>query len=151
MGPEGPVLRALEEATSGGLAPLRGSATFLVVIGADGAVVDRKLVRERGGSGWDETRESALRALAGKKLALRGANGAVAKIEVTSDLKLPSGASTPYTAPLTQSSIGRSANVASGGTPDVAESRTVGLFDLSDIGQKPRRVVHAAMTSLQLL
>jgi hypothetical protein len=149
MGADGPVIAALEEATYGGFAPLNGSAVFLVEVDEDGLVTQLKLLRGRGGRGWEETREAALEALAGKKLSLRGARGAEFRIEVTSAMELPSGAcpNCRYTVPLDRGYIIATPNRPEGGSADVVEARTVGKFDLSDIGSKARHVVRARLVS----
>ncbi|MBX3215830.1 MAG: hypothetical protein KF850_27575, partial [Labilithrix sp.] len=48
LGPEGPVLRALEDATYADVAPERGGATFLAVVDARGLVVDLRLLSSTG-------------------------------------------------------------------------------------------------------
>ena len=131
LGPEGPVLSALQDATYGGLAPEHGSATFLAVIDASGSVSDLRLVASDGAeAGWSDTRERAMKALKGKKLSLRGGGGAELRIAVVSDVRLPSG-NTP-------------------GAP-IRPGLTSGMFDVTDISAKPRRIVRARLVSISSL
>lgn len=153
LGPEGPVLEALREATSMSASPERGYAIFGVSIDENGFVKDIRLGDRAGGPGWDEAMTGALKALKGKKLALRGgARGAELKIEIKSDVVLPSGnrPDQRIQTPMTRSQISRSESVP-GGTPGVVESRTIATFDVTDIGAKPRRVVHAHLVSATML
>ncbi|HVH41284.1 MAG TPA: hypothetical protein VM925_03045, partial [Labilithrix sp.] len=156
IGPEGPVLHALHDATYGGFAPLVGSATFLAIVDANGLVVDLRLVRShpRGKDadhGWEETRERAAEALATKKLALRGAGGAELRIEVESDLRFPSGrraTSFPVQPTFSQSRIDLPQSLPNAGLPgDSTVSYTIGTFDLTDLGATPRRVVHTRLVA----
>jgi len=152
LGPEGPVLEALREATSLSAAPERGYAIFAVKLDANGLVTDIQIGDRAGGTGWDEAKAGALKSLRGKKLALRGgmagARGAELKIEIKSDVVLPSGnrVGERIKTPLTKSHVSRAENVP-GGTPDVVQTVTVATFDVTDIGAKPRRVVHAHLLS----
>ncbi|MBX3207762.1 MAG: hypothetical protein KF764_22115 [Labilithrix sp.] len=155
LGPEGPVLRALEGAAYAGLAPERGSATFLAIVDASGLVVDLRLVSSSGDErGWSETRARALRALGGAKLALRGARGAELRIAVASDVLLPSGnrPSERVRGSFEESKVELPENVPTGGmTTGVTHTRTLSTFDVTDIGAKPRRIVHARLLSLATL
>ncbi|MDF2697462.1 MAG: hypothetical protein K0S65_5845 [Labilithrix sp.] len=131
LGPEGPVLSALQDATYGGLAPDHGNAVFLAVVDASGTVVDLRLIASNGGEpGWSDTRERAMQALKGKKLSLRGGGGAELRIAVVSDVRLPSG-NTP-------------------GAP-IRSGLTSGTFDVTDISAKPRRIVSARLVSISSL
>ncbi len=131
LGPEGPVLSALQDATYGGLAPEHGSATFVAVVDASGSVSDLRLVASDGAeAGWSDTRERAMKALKGKKLSLRGGGGAELRIAVVSDVRLPSG-NTP-------------------GAP-IRPGLTSGMFDVTDISAKPRRIVRARLVSISSL
>lgn len=155
LGPEGPVLRALEDAAYAGLAPERGSATFLAVVDASGLVVDLRLVSSSGDPrGWSDTRARALRALGGAKLALRGARGAELRIAVASDVRLPSGnrPNDRVRGSFEESKVELPENVPTGGmTTGVTHTRTLSTFDVTDIGAKPRRVVHARLLALTTL
>jgi len=153
LGPSGPVVSALREATRGSLAPERGSATFLAVVDASGFVVGLRLVGSTGGDGWESARDDAARSLATVRLALRGAKGAELTIVVESDVVLPSGAkpAMPIQPSLSDSKVQLSENVPAGGTAGVVKTHTVGRFDLADIGAKPRRVVRARLLSLSTM
>ncbi len=147
LGPDGPVLRALRDSTYTSIAPNRGKAIFLAVVDASGSIVDVKLVSTNGDDrAWRDALERAKKALAGQKLALRGAKGAEVKIEVSSDIRLPSGnkpGDFPIQPKLESSHIGLHEGAPSAGTADTVQAWTLAGFDLSDIGAKPRRIVHA--------
>jgi hypothetical protein len=131
LGPEGPVLSALQDATYGGLAPDKGSAMFLAVVDASGSVLDLRLIASNGSeAGWSDARERAMQLLKGKKLSLRGGGGAELRIAVVSDVRLPSG-NTP-------------------GAP-IHPGLTSGSFDVTDISAKPRRIVRARLVSISSL
>src|SRR5690606_35771049 len=89
LGPEGPVLTALVEATARSTAPVRVRAIFAAT--ADESGVFQIELRDAEGSraGWDDARTIALAALKGKRLRLpAGATRAVMRIEVVSTWKL---------------------------------------------------------------
>ncbi|MDF2691663.1 MAG: hypothetical protein K0S65_46, partial [Labilithrix sp.] len=155
LGPEGPILRALQDATYSGFAPERGGATFLAVVDTNGIVVDLRLLGSRGGRGWEDTRARAARSLSGVKLALRGAKGTELTIEIESDVRLPSGAkpdAPPVSPTLTESHVVLPENAPSDGTTSgVVQTYTLGVFDLADIKAKPRRIVHARLVRLSEL
>lgn len=154
LGPGGPVTTALEEATRGSLAPERGSATFQAIVDATGLVVSLRLVGSTGGTdGWNDARDRAQRALATKRLALRGTKGAALTIVVESDVLLPSGAKpkAPITTPLTKSAVVLPENAPGNGTAGVTQTITVAEGDLSDVAGKPRRVVKSRVVSISTL
>ena len=152
LGPEGPVLRALQDATYGGLAPDRGSATFLAIIDTNGVVIDLRLLKSRGGDdGWADARDRAKQALSGSKIALRGARGAELRIEVDSDVRLPSGNrpdAPPVQPELTPSKITIQTNAPQDSTSSTVQSLTVGRFDVTDFKAKARRIVHTRLVSM---
>lgn len=134
LGPEGPVLRALEGATSGSLAPVRGTATFLAVVDGNGFVTNVKIIDSSGdAAGWEDARKVAVAALKGKKLpgkfAKTESGAAELRITVSSDAVLPSG-----TRP--------------DGSP-VGVSGTSMSFDVADLSGSVRRVVHARLTGIR--
>jgi len=136
LGPEGPAVRALADATSSSIAPLKGRAVFLVHTGGDGLVSSIDVIDSEGGTGWLDAGKIALAALRGKKLNVpRGANGMNMRIEVRSDMKLPSGASSPL----------GGARRGDNNAPELL------IPDVSDFGSKPRRVVHSHVLSTELL
>lgn len=127
LGPEGPAIAALEGATTSSIAPLRGRAHFIVRTGGDGLVSAIDVVDSEGGSGWLDAGKIALEKLRGKKMRIpSGASGMNMHIEVRSEMKLPNGESSPIGGRL--------------GENDMPEMT---IPDVSNIGAKPRRVVHA--------
>lgn len=93
LGPEGPVLAALGEATSASSAPVKGRAVFRAVADGTGMIVGIEVVECDGGRpGWANAAELARRALQGKKLRMpSSATLAEMRIEIVSDWKMPSG------------------------------------------------------------
>lgn len=83
LGPEGPILTALNAATHASRAPLHGSATFEATIDADGHVSALRVI-DGADEGWDDARERARVALADRTANLRGRHGAVVRVLVTS-------------------------------------------------------------------
>ncbi len=131
LGPEGPAITALREATSSSLAPLNGRALFTIRAGADGEVLGIDLLHASGGSGWDDAKRLALEALRGKKLSLpRGAKGANVRIEIVSELSYPSGQ---------RSKLGLG-----------VRPGAIVLPDESNIGQNPTRKIHARATGTEV-
>lgn len=138
FGPEGPVLRALSDATSLSLAPFRGRAVFDVHAGSDGEVSRVELIEGDGdNAGWMDARRIAVQELRGKKLKVpSGATAMVMRIEVVSEWKLPNGAS---------ASGAFGGRRGDDGTPELT------IPDPSNIGAKPRRVVRTRSVSTQVL
>lgn len=131
LGPEGPAITALRDATSSSLAPLNGRALFTIRAGADGEVLGIDLLHASGGSGWDDAKRLALEALRGKKLSLpRGAKGANVRIEIVSELSYPSGQ---------RSKLGLG-----------VRPGAIVLPDESNIGQNPTRKIHARATGTEV-
>lgn len=135
LGPEGPAMTALSEATRTSIAPLRGRAVFLIRAGGDGVVSSVDVIDSEGGSGWVDAGRIALEALRGKKLKVpSGARGMNMRIEVRSDVKLPNGESAPFGVRQGENKM-----------PEFT------IPDVSNIGAKPRRVVHAHAVGTDLL
>ncbi|MDB5213288.1 MAG: hypothetical protein JWO86_1215 [Myxococcaceae bacterium] len=135
LGPEGPAIKALEGATTSSIAPLRGRAMFVIRTGEDGVVSAIDLVDSEGGPGWADAGRIALESLRGKKIRVpRGATGLNMHIEVRSDMKLPNGEDAPF-----------GARRGENGVPELT------MPDISNIGSKPRRVVHARATGTEVL
>lgn len=124
LGPDGPVLRALESETRTSLAPISGKATFRAIVDATGTVTGLHIIESTGGAGWDDARDRAFAALQKKKINVSG-NGATIDIRVESELRLPSGATSHL--------------------PDIGALSLGG--DLGDIGAKSQRVVHARLSN----
>jgi hypothetical protein len=93
LGPEGPVLQALGDATSASSAPVKGRAVFRAVADGTGMIVGIEVLECDGGRpGWANAAELARRALQGKKLRMPStATLAEMRIEIVSDWKMPSG------------------------------------------------------------
>ncbi len=98
LGPEGPVLSALREATYASTAPVEGSAVFVAVADGSGAVENVALVACNGDrAGWESAATLARAALTGQRLRVAGAltnalaKRTVMKIQLVSALKMPSG------------------------------------------------------------
>ena len=135
LGPEGPAITALSEATTSSLAPLRGRAMFVVRTGGDGVVSSIDLIDSDGGSGWLDAGRIALESLRGKKLRIpSGAAGMNMHIEVRSEMKLPNGENAPVGGRLGENNM-----------PELT------IPDVSNIGAKPRRVIHARAAGTELL
>lgn len=135
LGPEGPAIAALSDATTSSIAPLRGRALFMVRTGNDGLVASIELLDSEGGAGWGDAGKIALERLRGKKLAIpRGATAMNMRIEVRSEMKLPNGQNAPVGTRLGDNNM-----------PELT------IPDLSNVGQKPRRVVHARAAGTDLL
>jgi hypothetical protein len=135
LGPEGPAIAALGDATSRSIAPLRGRARFVVRTGGDGLVLGIDLLDSDGGPGWSDAGRIALESLRGKKMKLpRGATGMNMHIEIRSEMKLPNGENAPVGARLGDNKM-----------PEFT------IPDVSNIGQKPRRVVHARAVGTEVL
>lgn len=135
LGPEGPVVSALADATSSSLAPVRGRAVFLVRANGDGLVSGIDVIDSEGGSGWIDAGKIALEKLRGKKLKIpTGAKGMNMRIEVLSEMKVPSGQDSLFGARQGENKM-----------PEMT------IPDPADIGAKPRRVVRSHVVSTEAL
>jgi hypothetical protein len=155
---------------------VRGKAVFVATADENG--VYQIELRDADGSraGWDDARTIALSALKGKKLRLPpGSTRAVMRIEVKSDWKLPSGHDpTPeislFHIPLQKGETKESAKVSildpipkvrmqdvwiDKNTRISVPSVQLDIFhtnmDPTDIGAKPRRVVHSHLMDAQVM
>lgn len=177
LGPEGPVLTALAASTSQSLAPVKGKAVFVVKTNAEGDVVDIELQEAEGGRpGWADAGRIAREALDGKKLRLPpGVKRMVMKIEVTSAWKLPSGQDPGTDVELFGRSIAKGEGKDSGkvtildpipklrveevdlgsGVKLRVPTIEIDIFratvDPTNIGAKPRRVVHTRLVESQAI
>lgn len=176
LGPEGPVLAALGEATSRSTAPVRGRAIFVATAGPDGVFAIELGETEGSRAGWDDAKTLALASLRGKKLRLPpGTSRAVMRIEVTSGWKLPSGQDPGtnvrlFRIPIAKGESERSTEVSvldpipklrvtklpiSPGVELPVVSLQVDLFrtnaDPANAGAKPRRIVHARLVESQVM
>lgn len=169
LGPEGPVLTALSDATSSSVAPVRGRAIFIATTNAAGEVESLELREAEGGRpGWADARRIAALALVGKKLRVpSSAKRVQMTIEVVSAWKLPSGQDpgtdvTLFHVPVAKGEGKDSAKVTildpipklrmvdidiAPGVKIPIPTLEVTIFgattDPSNIGAKPRRIIHA--------
>lgn len=175
LGPEGPVLAALGEATSASTAPVRGRAVFLAIADGAGMIVGIDVVECDGGrDGWANAAALARAALQGKKLRMpTSASRAEMRIEITSAWKLPSGHDpgtdvSLFGVPVANGEGKQSTKIAILDpipklrsveiAPDVKVAiPTISLDviaiagDPADIGAKPRRIVHTKLLDSKVL
>jgi hypothetical protein len=179
LGPEGPVLTALAESTARSIAPVKGRAVFVATTNAGGEVATIELTESEGGrAGWADAAQLALAALKGKKLRLPSTvSRAVMRIEITSAWKLPSGQDPGTDITLFHIPIAKGEGKDSpkmtildpvpkfhvdyieiggpGGVKIPIVSVQIDLFntnaDPSNIGARPRRIVHAHPLDTQLM
>jgi hypothetical protein len=163
LGAEGPVLTALHDATYAGFMPLTSTAMFVATVDDKGLVTELKLASswpqsKEANAAWEEARAKAAAALTGKKLPGNwlgadghGPRGAELRIQVSSDLRLPSGnrpKDFPVQPAFSSTVIQTPPNVPGPGLPsDTMDGKTVATFDVTDIGAKPRRVVTTRLVS----
>ncbi len=177
LGPEGPLRTALADGTSRSLAPVRGRAVFVATSNAAGEVVSIELEDAEGGRpGWADAARVALEELKGKRLRLpTGITRAVMKIEVTSAWKLPSGQDpgsnvsvfhipvskgetkdSPKVSILEPTIRNEEIELGGPGGPKITvptiQLDIIGTnHDPSNIGAKPRRVVHTRVLDTRLM
>jgi len=126
LGRGGPVVTAARDEAYRAPVPNESTATIRVLFDRDGRVVSADLVdATSGGGAWREVARAIVEALATRPLTLPAsgkANGLAVTVRIVSKVRLPSGA-----------------------RPDSPVSAGAGglIFDLSDIGAKPRRVISA--------
>jgi hypothetical protein len=175
LGPDGPVLAALSEASSLGTTDVKGRAVFVAVADATGMVIGIDVLECDGGrAGWTSAAKAAHAALAGKKLRMPStAKGARMRIEIVSEWKMPSGhdpgtdvsvlgvpvakgegkksTSVELLNPLPKLEtveLGPGVKV----TVPIVQVTVIAVNgDPADIGARPRRVVHARLLDSQVL
>ena len=156
LGPEGPVLHALGDATMASFAPVKGRAVFRAVADGTGMIVGIEVLSCDGGrDGWVNAAELARQALKGKKLRPpSAATQAEMRIEIVSEMKMPSG----HDPGVDVSVLGLP--IAKGDGPQSTQVRILDPFSLSflagtadpsDVGAKPRRVVHTRVLDSKVL
>lgn len=154
LGPEGPAVKALSEATRETATPVRSKALFVITANAEGIVMDVRLGSTGSDVRWGEVRTLAAEKLRNTRLAMRGAKAVELRIEVASDVTLPSG-SAPGTVvskgdlsphPVETPAI---ANPRGGTEGDVWMTYEVGKFDVADLGATPQRTVHARLVGVR--
>lgn len=154
LGPEGPALKALSEATRETATPVRSKAVFVITANAEGVVMDVRLGSTGSDVRWGEVRSLAAQKLRDKRLAMRGAKAVELRIEVVSDVTLPSG-SPPGTVvskgDLSRHAVETSAiaNPRGGTEGDVWMTYEVGKFDLADLGASAQRIVHTRVVGVR--
>lgn len=179
LGSDGPVVSALELATYGSALNGNGKATFVARIDSSGRVNLLSVVNVNGDhEGWRRVASHALRVLSRKKLRVpQGAKGIELRISVESRWAMPSGADPGLEVrmlgvPLKKGQGKRSARISilepkakvemvevpqPGGTTVPMPMPQIGIGvlgvagDLSDVGAKARRIVHAKVESQKLL
>ncbi|AKV00910.1 hypothetical protein AKJ09_07573 [Labilithrix luteola] len=154
LGPEGPAVNALSEATRESATPVKSKAVFVITANAEGVVLDVRLGSSGSDARWAPVRALAAEKLRDKRLAMRGAKGVELRIEVSSDVTLPSG-SAPGTivskgdlspVPVQTPAI---ANPRGGTEGDVWMTYEVGKFDIADLGATPQRTVHTRVLGVR--
>ena len=156
LGPEGPVLHALGDATMASFAPVKGRAVFRAIADGTGMIVGIEVLSCDGGhDGWVNAAELAREALKGKKIRLpTAATQAEMRIEIISEMKMPSG----HDPGVDVSILG--VPLAKGDGPQSTQVRILdplslsflaGAADPADIGAKPRRVVHTRILDTKVL
>jgi hypothetical protein len=144
----GPVSRALEDATTHGLGPVNGRATFDAVINAAGMIVSVGAVDASSDrSAWDDVAKATATSLVGRQLRT-SKRGVIVRIEITSREQLASGASPGHgvqaSGPVVNPVYIPNETHATGGGNVIN-----GTFDLSDIGSTPRRVISSHVTGIR--
>jgi hypothetical protein len=172
LGPEGPVITALADGTAESVAPVRGRAVFVAATDASGEVVSLELLDAEGGRpGWADAGRIAFDALRGKKLRVPpGSQREIMKLEVVSAWKLPSGQDpgtdvTLFHVPVSKGEgkdsgkvvildpipkIGTTVLELGPGIKIPVPTIEITIFgtnvDPTNIGAKPRRVIHVRRT-----
>jgi hypothetical protein len=131
----GPVVSAAHDAAMGTWAPQTGFAIIAVDLDEHGAVARVSLVDASGDrADWQKVANDVQKGLEKKKIDVpSGSNGVRVTVRIDAKLALPSGATSRFSGP----SFGNDGTQA---TASVA-------FDLSDVGQKPRRMVGVVVVS----
>lgn len=131
----GPVVSAAHDASMGPWAPDVGYAVIAVDFDEKGVVSRVTLVDANGSRPeWQKVADGIGKGLASKKLDVPpGASGLRVTVKIEAKLALPSGATDPVSGP----------KVGTDGTQATASV----AFDLSDIGQKPKRMVGVVVLS----
>jgi hypothetical protein len=134
----GPVVSAAHDAAMGWAAPQTGFAVIAVDLDDKGLVTRVTLVDASGDRPeWQKVADGVAKGLANKKVAVpSGAGGLRVTVKVQAKILLPSGASEGVSGP----SIGNDGEGHNTATASVS-------FDLSDVGQKPKRIVAVVVLS----
>jgi hypothetical protein len=156
LGPEGPVLHALGDATMASFAPVKGRAVFRAIADGTGMIVGIEVVSCDGSrDGWANAAELAREALKGKKLRMPStATHAEMRIEIVSEMKMPSGHDpgvdvSVLGVPITKGEGKQATQVRI--LDPLSLSFLAGSADPVDIAAKPRRVVHTRLLDTEML
>lgn len=150
------MLRALGDAATASFAPIKGRAVFRAVADGTGMIVGIDVVDCDGGrAGWANAAELALDALKGKKLRMPSmAKRAAMRIEIVSEMKMPSGHDPGVDVsilgvPITKGDGKQATQVR------ILDPLSLNAFALGgdpvDIGAKARRVVHGRLLDSEVL
>lgn len=129
LGGGGPVVTALEAAVRQSTAPDESQAVLVATADASGAIMSVDVVSASDDPAYRAIADDVLARLRGQKLRVpAGARGLAMRINVASRLAMPSGGG-----------IG-------------LDPRSAGMhFDMSDVGARPHRVIHARVLGEQVL
>ena len=130
LGGGGPVVKALEEAVSVSTAPNVSHAVLVAIADASGTVTEVNVESSTGDpSSFRAIAEDVLARLRNQKVRVpEGSRGLAVRVDVASSISPPSGGGVGLDGPNTHAH-----------------------FDLSDVGARPRRVVHARILAEQIL
>jgi len=180
LGPQGPVIAALEDATRTESTPANGRAEFLVVIDEHRRVVSIEVLEVSGDfRAWQRAARRARKTLAGRRMVLpSGAKGVRMRLEVASRVQRPSGADPGYNVslfgiplqsakgdrpsrvelfnPIPKLEVVKEYDPATGELKELPQVR-IGFvplllgIDPSDIGAPTRRVVSGRVVDVQVM
>lgn len=129
LGGGGPVVSAIEGALRESLAPDESRGVFVAFADASGAVTRVEVESASDSPAFQTVAADVLHRLRGQKVRVpSGASGLAMRIQVNSSVSLPSG-----------------------GGPGLDLASAGAHFDVSDLGARPRRVIHARVLAEQLL
>jgi hypothetical protein len=129
LGGGGPVVAALEAAVRASVAPDESHATLVAVADASGVVIRVDVESATDNSSYHAVAEDLLERLRSHSVRIpAGARGLAMRIDVTSVLARPSG-----------------------GSVGLDPTKAGMHFDISDIGERPKRVIHARVLQEDLL
>lgn len=174
LGPEGPVLSALQSATTATRTPVNGRAVFFASADHTGLVTNLKVLECDGASdGWLEAARFAMDALRSKKIRLPSyAKLAEMTIEITSGWKMPNGHDPGTNVTAMQVPVTRGVQGKNGTTMDILNVKIDRVRlnkdleipvpatrvdvvatngDASNLGAKPGRIVHTRLLDVKIL
>lgn len=157
LGPEGPVLTQLREATGASELPWRSSSLFSVTADAQGKVTSVQMISAEGHhEHWKKIAQETLARLQKTKLRPSGGKGMRLTVRVRSRYVLPSGADPGVNLSIAGIPLarGESSNSTTIRLLDPRiENGNVGSvgFDVSDIGAQARRLIEAHVEKYEIL